>query len=131
MAYGRIHSKRRQDAAKMFSGPPVLAPRGEEPKQGKGMGALEIGTEVISRAPGAVGGAKMGMAAGAKLAPALAPIPVVGPFLAAAAPAVGGVVGGVSGAAMGGKATKSAKQMPGKLKDLRETAAEIYPKMFG
>ena len=129
MAYGRIHSKRRQDAAKMFSGPPVLAPRGEEPKQG--MGALEIGTEVISRAPAAVSGAKMGMAGASKLAPALAAIPGIGPAVAAVAPVVGGIVGAAGGAAMGGKATKSAKQMPGKLKDLRETAAEIYPKMFG
>lgn len=85
---------------------------------------------VIGGTTGAIGGAKMGAAAGAKASPYLAAIPVVGPGLAVAAPAVGGLVGGGLGAYAGAK-TKNVspadiEKVPKDLSKLRSTIAQSY-----
>ena len=133
MAYGNVHSKRRQQAASF--GPPIL-PEGKKVKaaEKKGPDAKEVieqGAKLAENAPAIASSAKAGLAAGSKLAPMLAGVPVVGPSLAAAAPAAGALVAGGATAIAGKKAAKGAAQMPEKLKDLRSAAAAAYPKMFG
>ena len=106
MAYGKVHSKRRQQAAAF--GPPIL-PEGMKVKPTKKQGpdsteVIKKGAEVVENAPAIIESAKKGMATGTKLTPKLAAIPVVGGPLAAAAPIAGAVIAG-GATAMAGKKT--------------------------